>query len=338
MFSSSQRLSVSWLCICLASIGAAYCTFQVLPTLAPLTGGAPLAVEIPCPGAGCSLFQDFAVYGISLWWAGVAYFLSMMLFCLKRAHGFALFMATAALLADAVLIIIMLLTAACVACLGGAAIVGLLFLALRSHMTARVLPAPGPSFVFLVWCGLFIAAVASAATEFVEPWDIADSGDQNRRIYFSPSCPACRDAITVFAGNAAFIPVAEKDSDYAAIRVMHEEIQKGSTIAEALRASDTAKGEPFSLETVIFRLKLLRNKAEVLKLGFDKLPLIMINGIPHDLRPQPQNAGQSSRGTAGSAALPPELSVIDACGGNTPEPCDPPLTPAPLPEKMTPAR
>lgn len=336
MFSSSQRLSVSWPCVCLASIGAAYCIFQVLPTLAHLTGVAPLAVEIPCPGLGCSLFQDFTVYGISLWWAGVAYFILMMLFCLKRVHGFALFMATAALLADAVLIIIMLFTAACVACLGAAAIVGLLFLALRRHLTARVMPATGPSFVFLIWCGLFIAAMASAATELVEPWDIADSGDQNRRIYFSPSCPACRDAVTVFERNAAFIPVAEKDSDYAAIRVMHEEIQKGGTMVEALRASDTAKGEPFSFETVVFRLKLLRNKAEVLKLGFDKLPLIMINGMPQDLRPQ--NAGQRSRGAAGSSTLPPELSAIDACGGNIPEPCDPPLPPAPRPETTAPAR
>lgn len=336
MFSSSQRLSVSWLCICLASVGAAYCTFQVLPMLASLIGVAPLAVEIPCPGSGCSLFQDFTVYGISLWWVGAVYFISMMILCLKRVHGFALFMATAALLADAVLIVIMLFTAACVSCLGVAAIVGLLFLALRRHMTARVMHAPGPSFMFLAWCGLFIAAIASAATEFVEPWDIAESGGQNRRIYFSPSCPACRDAVTVFAGNAAFIPVAEKDSDYAAIRVMREEIKKGSTIVEALRASDTAQGEPFSLETALFRLQLLRNKAEVLKLGFDKLPLIMVNGIPQDLRPQ--NAGQNSRGAAGSSALPPELSALDACDGNTPEPCDPPLTPAPFPEKMTPAR
>lgn len=324
MFSSSQRLPVSWFCVCMAFIGAAYCVIQVLPTLASLTGAASPAMEIPCPGSGCNLFQDFTVYGISLWWAGVAYFALMVLLCLKRVHGFAMFTATTALIADAFLIIIMLFTASCVACLGAAVIMGILFLALRRHVTARMMIAPGPSFIFLAWAGLFLAAAASAATELAEPWDIAGSGNQERRIYFSPSCPACRDAITVFAGNAAFIPVAEKDGDYAAIRVMHEEIAKGKTMVEALHASDSAKGEPFSFATVVFRLKLLRNKAEVLKLGFDKLPLIMINGMPQDLRPQP------ARRNAPSAALPPELSAIDSCGGNTPEPCDPPRVSGPL--------
>jgi hypothetical protein len=325
MFFSSQRLPVSWFCVCLAFIGAVYCAIQALPALAPLTGAAPLAVEIPCPGSGCSLFQDFTVYGISLWWAGVAYFGTMVILCLKRAHAFALFAATMVLLADAVLIIIMLFTAACVACLGATVIMGLLFLALRRHMTAHVIPAPGPSFMFLTWAGLFIAAVSSAATEIAEPWDIANSGNQERRIYFSPSCPACRDAVTVFAGNAAFIPVAEKDGDYAAIRAMHGDIKRGKTLVEALRAADTAKDEPFSFETFVFRLKLLHNKAEVVKLGFDKLPLIMINGMPQNMRPQ--NPDTAALRNAASAALPPELFPMDSCGGNTPEPCDPPSAP-----------
>lgn len=363
MVFSSQRLPVSWLCVCLALAGAAYCVIQVLPALAPLAGlgaeTAPLAVEIPCPGSGCTLFQDFTVYGISLWWAGVAYFVFMAILCLKKVHGFAMFAATAALIADAALIVVMLFTAACVACLGVAAIMGLLFLALRRHVTARVMPAPGPSLVFLAWAGLFIAAASSAATELMEPWDIAHGtpaeATHERRVYFAPSCPACRDAVTVFAGSATFIPVAEKASDYAAIRAMHEEIKKGKTMVEALRASDAAKDEPFSLETVSFRLRLLRNKAEVLKLGFDKLPLIMINGMPQNLRPQ--NVSGAVSGTVhgpasgpmsgpmsgpasgmGSSALPPELSAMDSCGGNTPEPCDPPVSSGPLtsPGAMTP--
>ncbi|CAK7029965.1 MAG: hypothetical protein DELT_02740 [Desulfovibrio sp.] len=326
MFFSPQRLPISWLCVCIALIGAAFCAMQALP--AQTFGQFAAPVEIPCPGSGCTLFQDFTVYGISLWWAGVAFFLIELVLCLKKAHSMALFTATAALVADGVLLVIMLVTAACVACLGAAALMGIFFLAIRRHVTAKLMPAPGPSFVLLAWAGLFIAAVASAGTSLAEPWTIAGEGNMERRVYFSPSCPACRDALVVFAGKAAFIPVAERDTDYAAIRVMRDEIANGKTLVEALHASDTAsesaKKAPFSLGEAFWRLRLLRNKAEALNLGADRLPLIIINGMPENLRPGNNRASAAySTGNADSSALPPELSAIDSCGG-TPEPCDPP--------------
>lgn len=314
---SPRRLPVSRFSVCTALIGAVYCALLALPTVTP----AP--VEIPCASSGCVLFQDFTIYGVSLWWAGVAYFVLVMALCLRKEHGIALFMATAALLADAVLLAVMLITAPCAACLGAGAIIGLFFLVLRRHATYRLMPAPGPSFVFLAWAGLFVAAALSAGSELVAPLSFAENGNREKRVYFSPSCPACRDAVTVFAGNAVFFPVAERSSDYAAIRIMQEELEKGKTIVEALRASAGATEEPFSLNAVFFRLQLLRNKAEVAKLGFGQLPLIMINGMPENLRPH--NAARAAR-VPEPAALPPELSPLDSCG-NTPEPC----APAPVP-------
>lgn len=323
MFSSPRRLPVSWLCIGIALAGAAYCATQALPPQAPFSMG------VPCSSAGCALFQDFTVYGVSLWWAGVAYFLFAALLCFKKAHSFALFAATAALLADAVLLAIMLATAPCVACLGAAAFIGLFFLALRRHMTVRLIPPPGSFPLLLLWVGLFLAAGASAVAETARPWVIAGNPAAERRVYFSPSCPACRDAVAAFAGNAAFIPIVERESDYAAIRMMHEELLRGKTVVEALHSSDAAGERPLALDDIVFRLMLLRNKAEVLKLGFDRLPLIMINGMPESMRPQsaaplsPQQAAPSSRPGAG-AALPPELSPLLSCGENTPEPCETP--------------
>lgn len=318
MFFPQQQLPVSWAGVCVALTGALFCILQ--------TAAAPGA--IPCPGTGCHLFQDFTLYGISLWWAGVAYFAFMVLVCLRRAKMFALAVASLALAADGVLLAIMLLTASCVACLGAAAFIGLLFLALRRHIYSRTVTNPKPPVLFIVWAGLFIAATVNAGTEQLPSWQLHGPENAERRIYFSPSCPACRDAVTVFAGSAAFIPVAERDSDYAAIYRMRQALAAGETLVDALAAADNGTAEePWTAETALYRLMLLRNKAEVLRLGFDRLPLILINGMPRSLRPE-RETGASGTGRApeqstASADLPPELTIIDSCGESR-EPCETP--------------
>lgn len=316
MFFSQQRLPVSWLGVCTALIGAAYCGIQAVPT----------PVEVPCPGTGCLLFQDFAVYGVSLWWAGVVYFAFMTIICLRRAHGASLFLAGLALVADAALLVVMLFTAPCIACLGAAFFMGVLFFVLRRHIHSNAMPAPRPSILFLAWSGLFIGVFVSAGSEQMDPWYMVGSPNMERRIYFSPSCPACRDAASVFADNAAFVPVAERDSDYAAIRHMRDAIANGKSFVEALRETENiAESSVFSLDEALLHLRLLRNKAEVLHLGFDKLPLIMINGMPQSLRPTPAPTPSAPYQRRNDTGLPPELDDINSCGGSNPEPCDDPI-------------
>lgn len=315
MLFSPQRLPVSWTSVCIALAGAVYCGVQ-----AAVPGG-----DAACSGTGCRLFANFSIHGISLWWVGVAYFAFMVLVCLRRAQSVALATAWLALAADALLLALMLVSAACTACLGAAAFMGVLFLALRRHGNRRAAPVR-PSFLFFIWLGLFIAALASAGTEQVRPWRMAGTETMERRVYFSPSCPACRDAVALFAGQAAFIPVAEQESDYAAIRAMFMALEKGKTMPEALREANNAPiPRAASLENAVFRLRLLRNKAEVLRLGFDRLPLIMVNGIPQALRPAPDAGRSGGRAPRNApAALPPELSPVDSCGGYDTQPCDPP--------------
>ncbi len=325
MFFSPQRLPVSWTSICIALLGAVYCAMQV--TAMPFS--------LPCPGNACHLFQDFTIRGVSLWWVGVGYFVFMALVCLRRAYDAALAFATLALIADTALLIIMLLTAVCVACLGAAAFIALLFFIIRRHAAIKSVREPGPSFALIVWSGFFIATVALTATEGMEPWRIAGPENAERRIYFAPSCPACRDAVTAFPGNTAFIPVAETESDIAAIYAMRKAIANGGSLAEALdtamrAAANAPLPEPPFPDSVIFRLKLIRNKAEVLRLGFDKLPLILINGMPRSIRPaRADDAGGGAPSYGGESrapdSLPPELTApVDSCGDASREPCDPP--------------
>ncbi len=315
---ASQRSPVAWGGVCVALLGAAFCALQA----------DPLQTDIPCPSVGCRLFHDVTLWGISLWWVGTAFFVLTALLCLRRWRGAAFALTALALIADCFLLLLMLLTAPCLSCLGAAAFIGLLFFILRPERQGWFNgPARRPLLLFF-WGALFFAAASAAGTEALGRWTLYGQPDAERRVYFSPSCPACRDAIAVFAGNAAFIPVAERDEDFAAIAGMRSALKRGKNMPEALAEGLKGQGHDLSIaDGLLLRLRLLRNKAEVLRLGFDKLPLLTINGMPQSLRPDAAgSAGSGARPSAsagsGGSALPPELTPLDQCKEG-PAPCPP---------------
>ncbi len=322
MVYASQRPPVFWGGVCAALLGAAFCALQA----------GPADTGIPCPSTGCRLFHDLTLWGVSLWWFGTAFFAAVVLLCLRRQRTWAFFLTGLALAADCLLLALMLLTAPCLPCLGAAALMGLLFFLLRRDPDdRRQNPARLPVLLFL-WAVLFAASVAAAGAESLGRWVLYGAGDADRRVYFSPSCPACREAIAAFAGHAAFLPVAENDADFVAIARMQAAAADGKTITEALAFALEGQGEGLPLaRSMLLRLRLWRNRAEVLRLGFDKLPLLTINGMPQSLRvsrpdappPAPAPAGGSSAPDGnGSSALPPELAPLDQCREG-PVPCPP---------------
>lgn len=320
---SQQHSSPSWGSFILALLGVAYCAVLA----------SPLQESLPCPSSGCHLFRDVAVAGISFWWIGTAAFAALALLCLSRFHALALLAAGLCLAADCVLLVVMFFTAPCLTCLGAALLFAIIYFCLRRPASARYQTATPtrPSLLLLLWGALFIANLGAAAAEQAGDWILTGPAESDRRVYFSPSCPACREAISVFAGQAAFIPVAENDEDYQAIINMHAAVQDGKSITEALAA---AYAEPVSLSPdayVLLRLRLLRNKGTVLGLGFTKLPLLMINGMPQGdghgvsgaaASPLPAESAPGS-GDA-SHTLPPELNLFNLgqCGDDI-APCDP---------------
>ena len=316
MASSLHRSTISWSGVFIALLGAVFCGFQA----------GLLGESLPCPSAGCYLFRDMTVGGYSLWWAGLAAFSVLALCCLRRLRGMALFLATLGLSFDIALLLFMLGTAPCVSCLGAALLLGLFFLALRRSPDPRQ-RTRGTSYLFLVWAMLFLANGAAALNESVGEWVLYGAEQTDRRIYFSPSCPACRDALISFAGKAAFVPVAERDGDAQAIARMRQALADGLSLEQALAGSFSGPEPKDSLlQTALMHLRLTRNKARVLSLGFTKVPLIMLNGLPQSLNtaPKPQRAPQPAPAPADArSTLPPELDRMDQCG-DTPAPCDPP--------------
>ena len=317
-----QTTRIPWGAFFLALLGGIFCGLEA----------GPWQELLPCPGSGCRLFRDVAIQGISLWWFGLAGFAAIALLCLWRLRPQAYFAAAVGLFRDILLLVLMFFTAPCISCLGAALLFALVFLCLRRPDTGSAArygqerQRLNPSILFFVWLVLFLANIGAAANEKLGAWAIAGNEDSPRRVYFSPSCPACREAVRHLDGQAAFIPLLEQEGDFDAIARMQVGLKAGGSVFEALEQANTGSGKAdlSLIEATLLRIRLLRNKGIVMGLGFEQIPLIMINGMPRLESPSSSQTPPAASLPAAlpPAALPPELNLPLGQCGNAIAPCD----------------
>ena len=257
-----------------ALLGLAWCFYISFPENA----------SVPCATSGCELFRDSKIGGVSLWWVGGAFFFVLSAICLRGRSFLAAKLLALAIFLDAILLIIMFFTAPCLDCLVVAACLGLCLLCLQLPHSEFIPPKKGHPFLLAVWFGLFLANAVLAANENIPAYTMGDAQTTEVRLYFSPSCPACREAVASLAGKAALYPVEEKPGDFEAV-LRFEVLLQGNklTYEEALNKSlDPRMPVPeISLARQLeLRVQMLRNKAAVFGQGFRALPLIVINGMP----------------------------------------------------------
>lgn len=322
-----QSSYTPWAPLLLALLGLAWCGYVAFPTANPA----------PCATSGCELFRDTRVAGISLWWVGGAYFFVLSVLCLKGSLHLARLLATLALLGDMALLLIMFFTAPCFDCLVVAVFIGLCYYALRNASDSWFASSrPTPSILLPLWLGLFIGNAALAANEQFPLYALGNSSAREVRVFFSPSCPACRTALVTLGSGAALIPVMEKDEDFDSIVKFRSLLERGEPMREALVRSlnDTEPMPDISfVEKWLLGVRLMRNKAALFKQGFRALPLVQINGMPtgmdprHDEAPAPRTEarGLVDGHEPSDPALPDFLNNLDniaQCGGDNPEPCE----------------
>uniref|UniRef100_B8DN89 Uncharacterized protein n=1 Tax=Nitratidesulfovibrio vulgaris (strain DSM 19637 / Miyazaki F) TaxID=883 RepID=B8DN89_NITV9 len=273
---ASNRSASIWGGFLLAALGAAFCTWAAI---------APS--ESLCVSTGCSLYSNLTIWGLPLWWYGTGAFSLLALFCIFGKQGAARGFVWLMLAADTALLALMALTAPCAACLVVAALIAGAFVAIPGE--PRRDRQQGISILLLAWGGLFFANGVALATERMGAWNLQGPDNAPVTLYFSPSCPACRQAIAALAGAApdtvTYRPVAENADDILSIERMRRFVEQGVSVADALRkvvdAPNATPDPAMSLfEQARLRWKLLRNKARVLSTGADRLPVMLMAGMP----------------------------------------------------------
>lgn len=272
----SQARSTPWTTLFFALLGLAWCGYVAFPTTTPL----------PCSTSGCALFRDSKVAGLSLWWVGGAYFFLLAVICLRGNRQLARMLAGLALFLDALLLVIMFLTAPCFDCLIVAVFMGLCYFSLRpsAHPDGWFTGSePSHSLLLPVWFGLLLGNAVLATNEQLPLYNMGNQQGKELSVYFSPSCPACREALVSLGQNAALYPVEESAADLDSIILLRALLNARVPMQDALRRcldpAEQVPELPF-YEKGLLQMQLLRNKASLMRQGFRALPLIQVNGMP----------------------------------------------------------
>jgi thiol-disulfide isomerase/thioredoxin len=335
-----QSTSIPWNALFFALLGLAWCGYVAFPS----------GTSAICETSGCVFLRDGTFAGIPMWWIGGGYFFLLAILCLRGARRLAWMFSRMALFLDSLLLLVMFFTGPCINCLILAMFFAITCFLLRPTSEGWFLEEPTSPILLPIWLGLFLGNVCLAINESVPNLVLGNTENKEVRLFFSPSCPACREALVTLEGKAALYPIKENDGDVEAIIRLISYLEAGMPMAEALARSLNPQEPGPTLSPparVIFEIQLLRNKTIILRQGFDSLPLIMINGLPGAQSPKASSLdGQNSysgtsqispHGAAGPAALSGEgngllldgntnflqdVTGLGRCPSDSKEPCE----------------
>lgn len=262
--------------------------FSILGLVYSLIMSFGIGDDIFCLTSGCSIVNGFTVLGLSPWWISAAMFLLIAICCFMRLRTFAYSLASAFVLGDCLFLLTMFFIAPCTSCLGVALLIFCTWAVLRRRWNSLVMPrmimAGTLSFV---WFLLFIVNVGFAISELASEYPTLVNKESKVRIYFSPDCPACLEAVKVFEGKASFYAIAKSEFDIRQVSYIEDHLNNGETLASTMldlqKLNAQKKFEVPSKGIVaeaVLGFKLMRNRAQLIKAGYQTVPVIMIEGIP----------------------------------------------------------
>jgi hypothetical protein len=232
-----------------------------------------------CLTSGCSIYAGFSFLGITFYMWGFLFFLVALLAVFyKKSPVLYASLITAALLGDAAFLGYQLLFWPCLNCLTVAAIVGALTFTVRfdniTNITRRCMRG-----AFWVWSLLFFAVSVNAAKEIVmSPWSLTAPSTETAQVYFSPTCPSCKDTVgkilsSADANNVRFIPVAKNNIDSERLAAL----PANPSLAEigALFDDDAATASVSWIDT----FHNFTNKSAMASLGMTTVPAIVSSKV-----------------------------------------------------------
>lgn len=274
-----------------------------------------------CVTTGCTLYQDFTVAGISLWWFGTAAFGALAGLSLLGAADWGRILAALALLGDICLLLLMAFTAPCVSCLVAALLFAVVYFLLRRASTPQGGRMRGNeqrhSLLLWVWLALFVVNLGAVARSQTDVWPIlGENENAATRMFFSPSCRYCIEGINVLSGrvDVAFYPLAETDADVWKVARMQRLLDEGLNLSQALAQCQNATAPSgigsWRPDMLLLRFRLLRNKAHIFAAGSRGVPFFEQRGLPGDIRERVDRSLQSrspsdAAGNAGREAAAP---------------------------------
>jgi hypothetical protein len=238
-----------------------------------------------CLTQGCEVYKGYTIGGVSLYWIGAAVFLVLGLMSLwPSMYGLLTILTGLALAGNFIFLIIQFLLWPCTSCLIVAALLGGFAWQLSRHGKFSL------RLVCIIWLLLFSANLLLLVKDSIQPWPVLGKNNAEIQVFFSPTCPACRQVVENFlerpdlTSNVAFYPLAKDDDDRQRIKLLVQNLNQGMQPAEAFAAhwQHSPPMDKWHYDWHI-ALNLWRNQLHLAKKGVTQVPLI-VSRIPLDQR------------------------------------------------------
>lgn len=257
--SASAMLLVAGLVFCLGS------TFGITKAL--------------CVTEGCKIYQNYSILGLSFHVWGAAAFGTALVLLVRRSAYYRWFIYFC-LWAEITLLAYQIIYLPCSECLLVGLLWGLLaFIEIRKQLS------------LMVWSGLFLAALVLMAKELIVPWPVYGNMEAPVKIFFSPTCEACRDEIGKLLASGriswdqvALCPVALNDTDCERVYSMKCVFDRTLNLDQAFQVCWSGDAQ-ISLnwqEWLRFKYFLIKNRLYLARLGTEKIPVVISGSVALD--------------------------------------------------------
>ncbi len=290
--------------------------------------------------SGCEVFVDFTLFGISLWWLGIAFCTVTLCLALFGKVSLGKLFSGIGVILDTGLIIVMIFSMPCSNCLVIGSCIALIHLAFYIDNRNKSLPfeLPKPK-LLLPWIVAFLMVLGNILMAQTNPWPVAGSYEDDVHVYFSFSCPACNELLMAQGekDGVAWFPVQEGDEDAFAVKYLQGEMAKGVSFKQAYAQYQQEKPKAdifdvFNFEHWSIQFSLWKNAAHVMRAGKGSLPLVQYHGLPSHLNPQrtqeikityDSNNGLNIKTNEDGLNVVDDLlgNVVGACNDEVEEPC-----------------
>lgn len=252
-----------------------------------------------CGTMGCEIYAGYGLFGLSFYVYGFAGFLVIFLSALWYPRSAARWLISAAvglaLFFDTLFLIYQSLLWPCSSCQVVALLIGLTALSAVAGLKIpgrQVLTGLG-----LLWTIFFLFVALAVVKEIAfRPWPLYGSAEASVKVYFSPTCPACAEAVRKILDDpeasvkAAFYPVAKNGADEARLARL---LRQSEGAPDAASILGLFEGEPNQPATLGLREKVLlfRNKMALSRADATSVPMIVspylfeARGAPNDFAP-----------------------------------------------------
>jgi hypothetical protein len=234
-----------------------------------------------CSTNGCMITKKFSIAGINLYWVGALFFATCFSLSVFKKFNMLGNLALTAIVVDSILLLVLLVLLPCTSCL----LVGALIFGISTVLYfQKIITSNKIKTISSIWIILFAINIVFVGKSFVQPWAIYGNNNAEVKIYFSPTCEACKkaviEAIESSPSNIALYPIAKNEKDYNLVNILACNIQQNHNPKECIEnclEEESQVKDNKTFDSLILAFNLFKNKLALLSMNVTEVPLVMTN-------------------------------------------------------------